>query len=47
MGGFVPTAGAIDRDKERGILPVGDTVGCGDNFCGGVVASIARQQDGE
>lgn len=41
--GFVPTAGAIDRDKEQGILPVGDTVGCGDNFCGGVVASIARQ----
>ena len=43
--GFVPTASSIDRDKEQGVLPVGDTVGCGDNFCGGVVASIARQLD--
>jgi len=41
--GFIPTVHAIDEDKARGLLPHGDTVGCGDNYCGGVVASIALQ----
>lgn len=41
--GFIPIVEDIIKDKRRGILPEGDTVGCGDNFAGGVIASIARQ----
>jgi len=41
--GQLPVPVAILRDKERGTLPTGDSVGCGDNFAGGVVASIALQ----
>ena len=35
---------AILRDQVSGALPRGDSVGCGDNFVGGVVASIAMQR---
>ncbi|NMB26349.1 MAG: carbohydrate kinase family protein [Firmicutes bacterium] len=41
--GFIPIVVDIDQDKQRGLLPEGDTVGCGDNYCGGVVASVALQ----
>ncbi|RAO98638.1 hypothetical protein PW5551_08495 [Petrotoga sp. 9PW.55.5.1] len=41
--GFIPIAEDIINDKERGILSKGDTVGCGDNFVSGVIASIALQ----
>ena len=33
------------RDRERGVLQRGDSVGCGDNFLGGVVASLAQQRE--
>jgi len=41
--GYIPIAKDIIDDKNKGILPQGDTVGCGDNFVGGVIASIASQ----
>jgi sugar/nucleoside kinase (ribokinase family) len=41
--GRLPTAQSIIRDKETGRLPTGDTVGCGDNFAGGVLASLVTQ----
>jgi sugar/nucleoside kinase (ribokinase family) len=41
--GFIPIVTDIDKDKKKGVLPEGDTVGCGDNYCGGVVASVALQ----
>jgi len=41
--GFIPVSEDIIADKKKGILPRGDTVGCGDNFVGGVIASIASQ----
>lgn len=40
---YIPIAGIIDIDKKDGKLPIGDTVGCGDNFAGGVIASAAQQ----
>ena len=42
--GRVPVVEAILRDQASGALPTGDSVGCGDNFVGGVVASIAMQR---
>jgi sugar/nucleoside kinase (ribokinase family) len=33
---------ALVRDRECGALPTGDSVGCGDNFLGGVAASVAQ-----
>ncbi len=44
--GRLPIPAAILRDKASGALPTGDSVGCGDNFAGGVVASIALQLRG-
>jgi sugar/nucleoside kinase (ribokinase family) len=44
--GRLPVPAAILRDKASGALPTGDSVGCGDNFAGGVVASIALQRKG-
>ena len=42
--GRLPIPEAILRDKASGALPTGDSVGCGDNFAGGVVASVALQR---
>jgi sugar/nucleoside kinase (ribokinase family) len=42
--GFVPVAEEIDLDKEKGVLPEGDGVGCGDNFDSGILASLAMQK---
>ncbi|HVO20715.1 MAG TPA: carbohydrate kinase family protein [Anaeromyxobacter sp.] len=44
--GQLPIPEAILRDKATGELPTGDSVGCGDNFAGGMVASIALQLRG-
>lgn len=44
--GRLPIPEALVRDRERGVLPTGDSVGCGDNFLGGVAASVARQRQG-
>jgi sugar/nucleoside kinase (ribokinase family) len=41
--GQLPVPAAILRDKASGALPSGDSVGCGDNFVGGVVSSMALQ----
>jgi len=41
--GFLPVARPIILDKLAGKLPTGDTVGCGDNFASGVLASLATQ----
>ncbi|MBU4511190.1 carbohydrate kinase family protein [bacterium] len=41
--GFVKTAHIIDEEKIKKNLPLGDTIGCGDNFVGGIVASVAQQ----
>jgi len=41
--GEVPIPAAVVQDKVRGLLPTGDTVGCGDNFAGGLIASLAMQ----
>jgi sugar/nucleoside kinase (ribokinase family) len=41
--GQLPIPAGILRDKAAGALPTGDSVGCGDNFAGAVVASIALQ----
>jgi len=41
--GFIPIVRDIVKDKMQRLLAEGDTVGCGDNFAGGVVASIALQ----
>jgi len=42
--GRLPIPAAIDQDKARGVLPTGDSVGCGDNLVGGVVASLVMQR---
>lgn len=42
--GFIPVVSEIDDDKEKGILEKGDGVGCGDNFDGGLLASLALQK---
>ena len=42
--GEAPIPSAIVVDRDRGLLPTGDTVGCGDNFAGGVIASLALQK---
>jgi sugar/nucleoside kinase (ribokinase family) len=42
--GEMPIPAAIVEDEATGALPTGDTVGCGDNFVGGVVASLALQR---
>lgn len=50
-GACAPEEGRLEipelllRDCERGVLPQGDSVGCGDNFLGGVVASVAQQRE--
>lgn len=41
--GRLPIPAAILQDKASGALPTGDSVGCGDNFLGGVAASAAEQ----
>jgi sugar/nucleoside kinase (ribokinase family) len=41
--GRLPIPSAILQDKASGVLPSGDSVGCGDNFLGGVVASTVEQ----
>jgi sugar/nucleoside kinase (ribokinase family) len=41
--GFAKIAENIIKEKNSGALSIGDTVGCGDNFAGGVIASIALQ----
>jgi sugar/nucleoside kinase (ribokinase family) len=41
--GQLPVPAAILRDKASGALPSGDSVGCGDNFVGGLVSSTALQ----
>jgi sugar/nucleoside kinase (ribokinase family) len=43
--GHLPIAEALVGDREKGVLPTGDSVGCGDNFLGGVAASVARQRE--
>lgn len=42
--GYVPVASAVLEDQRSGRIAVGDTVGCGDNFVGGVLASITSQK---
>ncbi|MDC7245313.1 MAG: carbohydrate kinase family protein [Sphaerochaetaceae bacterium] len=42
---MIPIVDEIDTDKKMGKLPTGDSVGCGDNFVGGVIASIAVQME--
>lgn len=42
--GEVPIASEIEEAKAKGELGIGDSVGCGDNFAGGVVGSLARQR---
>ncbi len=39
----LPVCGAIDRELEQSPHLRGDTTGCGDNFVGGLLASVARQ----
>lgn len=41
--GRLPIPAAILQDKASGALATGDSVGCGDNFLGGVAASVAEQ----
>lgn len=44
----VPVCVAVDRDLEAGGRAKGDTTGCGDNFLGGMLTSLALQMlDGE
>lgn len=43
--GIMPIARVIVEDKEAGKLGAGDTVDCGDNFVGGVLASLALQMN--
>ncbi len=38
-----PVANQVEKDLEDGIVSRGDTTGCGDNFVGGVLASVAEQ----
>lgn len=40
--GSLPVSEAVDRELAMG-RPKGDTTGCGDNFAGGVVASVIMQ----
>jgi sugar/nucleoside kinase (ribokinase family) len=42
----LPVSGAVDRDLARPDRPKGDTTGCGDNFAGGVLVSLALQLGG-
>ncbi|MHC4887035.1 MAG: carbohydrate kinase family protein [Planctomycetota bacterium] len=41
----LPVSAAVDRDLENPDRPRGDTTGCGDNFAGGVLTSLAAQLD--
>ncbi len=41
--GELPLPSALLDDQAAGRIPTGDTVGCGDCFVGGVVASVAQQ----
>lgn len=38
-----PVCEQVSRDLAAGVRPRGDTTGCGDNFVGGVLASLAEQ----
>lgn len=42
-GMTLPVSEAVDRDLARPDRPKGDTTGCGDNFAGGVLVSLALQ----
>ena len=42
---FMPVCASVDRDLENNPHLKGDTTGCGDNFMGGVLCSLARQLD--
>ena len=39
----MPVSKRIVEELNNGLLSRGDTVGCGDNFVGGVLASVASQ----
>jgi sugar/nucleoside kinase (ribokinase family) len=39
----MPVCTAVDDDIERNPASAGDTTGCGDNFAGGVLSSVAVQ----
>ena len=39
----LPISSAVTRDLNRPSAPRGDTTGCGDNFAGGVLASLASR----
>jgi sugar/nucleoside kinase (ribokinase family) len=39
----LPVSSKVKEDLQSGNYPKGDTTGCGDNFAGGMIASIARQ----
>lgn len=41
--GYMPVSKRIVEELDNGLLSRGDTVGCGDNFVGGVLASVASQ----
>ncbi len=45
--GELPVSDAVVEELERGKGVDGDTTGCGDNFVGGVLASIVMQLEGE
>jgi sugar/nucleoside kinase (ribokinase family) len=39
----LPVSARVSRELASGSVPKGDTTGCGDNFAGGVIASVANQ----
>lgn len=39
----LPVSKRVKKDIESNAMIKGDTTGCGDNFAGGIIASIARQ----
>ena len=39
----LPISGQVGRELREGTIKGGDTTGCGDNFAGGVLASLAEQ----
>ena len=41
--GELPVSKAVTSKLQSGAIQTGDTTGCGDNFTGGVIASIAEQ----
>jgi len=43
--GLLPTSKEIRRILESPERPIGDTTGCGDNFVGGILASLALQKE--